>query len=187
MQRASQLPLKLFALALATAAAGASAGCEEAGSSAVVGIVNAWGTAGLEPQGFAPLQKPIEGIDRKAECHQGKVKGLEVTLCKLAGAAEARAARPAGLAVVGEVTGLALDSGQFLLIVADRDKVDPSGKAINQLVKTFRETAAPSPQQPSEGDKTVPADDKKAGDEAAKQPAAGQEDKKPSKSDRKGS
>lgn len=96
-------------------------------------VVDAWKEAGLTPTSFEELT----GDELGDECYLGKVDGLEVTLCRYADAAEAEAARAQGLARVGETTGAALPSGRLLLVVADRDGVDPTGRTINKIARAF--------------------------------------------------
>ena len=104
-------------------------------------VVDAWKEAGLEPTSFEKLTDDELGD----ECYLGKVDGLEVTLCRYADAAAAEAARERGLERVGETTGAALPSGRLLLVIADRDRVDPTGRTINKVARAF----ADRPQHPA--------------------------------------
>lgn len=136
--------------------------CEEAKDTAVVNVVNAWTSAGLQPQGFDAVE--LESLGGKAVCKRGTIRGVETTVCQFADAEAARAAYEPGLDVVGEATGLALTSGKLLLIVADRDNEDVSGRAINEIVKVFRDHAP----RESSGDDSEPAggDSESAGDDS---------------------
>ena len=143
--------LTLSALALALAAQGCNKSASESGTgttTAGAGVaspgtspaIEAWKQAKLEVTSFAPTE--VVGL-KGARCRGGAVAGLESVLCDFADEAAAIAAEDAGLEAVGEHTGAALAAGKSLLIVADRKKVDPSGKALNQVVKTFRDALAP--------------------------------------------
>lgn len=76
------------------------------------------------------------------DCTRASASKLEVTVCRYPDEAAARAAQPAGLVAVGEATGAALHHGRLLLVVADRGKVDPAGKLINQITKAFLQKPA---------------------------------------------
>lgn len=127
---------------MATALLWPLAGCEEEPDAASSVVINSWLQQGLGPADFQKLDDKALGKD--AMCKQSKLKGLETTLCQYPDPAAASAARKAGLTHVGEVTGVALPAGNLLLIVADRDKADPSGRAINEIVKIFRDKAPQS-------------------------------------------
>jgi hypothetical protein len=135
-----------LAIPLALALLWPLAACEEEPDAASSVVINSWLQQGLGPADFQKLDGKALGKD--AMCKQSKLKGLETTLCQYPDPAAASAARPAGLAHVGEVTGVALPVGNLLLIVADRDKADPSGRAINEIVTIFR-AKAPRPAEPA--------------------------------------
>ncbi|WP_428261607.1 hypothetical protein [Haliangium sp.] len=124
----------------------AAAGCEEDTANAADSVRSAWTQGGLMPTPFTALEAKdmSPGV-----CEHGLVNGIEVVLCQYADPATARAAQNAGLARVGETTGLALAAGTLVLIAADRDQADPSGRDINKLARIFRDTLAPPA---SEGD-----------------------------------
>jgi serine/threonine protein kinase len=101
-------------------------------------ILNAWEDAGMEPGGFADVDgAPLGG----GRCRAGAVSGVSVTLCEYGNTEAPRTARTAALKRVGETTGAAIPVGTHLLIVADRNAVDPSGKRINEIIKTFQKAA----------------------------------------------
>lgn len=149
-----------------------ASGCEEAGSNPSESVIEAWRKAGLVPTVFTALDN--ESL-KPGKCQQGKVDGVSVVLCQYADAAAARAAYNTGLAHVGESTGLALAADKMLLVVSDPDKADPTGRKIDAISATFRDTLAPKKPaaegaaQP-EGKPEGKTDDKaadKAGDKAA--------------------
>lgn len=93
------------------------------------GVIAAWKKAGLEPSAFTPATTPV-GKD----CTSGTVNKLDVLVCVFASEQEAKAAEDGGLGWVGDATGASRARGSVLIAVADRRKVDPSGRTINQLV-----------------------------------------------------
>jgi hypothetical protein len=129
--------------------------CEEETEAASSVVINSWLQQGLGPADFQAFDGKALGKD--AKCKQGKLSGIETTICQYPDADAARAARPAGLTHVGEVTGVALPVGTLLLIVADRDKADPLGRKINEIVTIFREKA-PRPAEPAK-DEASPSGD----------------------------
>jgi hypothetical protein len=118
----------LFAVAVV-----AGAGCGKdapKGNAARDAVVDAWKKDGLVASKLAPLTTPV-GKD----CQAGTVGAIDILLCVYPTDAEAKAAKDAGLAWVGETTGLAEPRGTVLVAIADRKKSDPSGKTINRLIK----------------------------------------------------
>src|SRR5687767_9575932 len=105
------------------------------GSEAAAGVIDAWKAAGLEPTAFQKVDGKALG---DGKCSGGAVKGISATLCEYPDAAAARRAEAAGLAQVSDATGLALAQGRMLLILADRERKDPSGKNINEIARAFR-------------------------------------------------
>jgi hypothetical protein len=97
--------------------------------------IEAWRDADLEAGGFAAHSGDKFGA---TECHSGAVSGLDVTLCAYASPEAAKKGEAKGRESIGTHTGAALAIGPRLLIVADRKKVDPSGKSINKLIEAFR-------------------------------------------------
>ncbi len=71
------------------------------------------------------------------DCKTGTIAGLHVDLCLYKDALSADAARERGLERVGSNTGASLVRERFLLVVADREKVDVHGKALNEVAKLF--------------------------------------------------
>jgi hypothetical protein len=122
----------ILILCLALAACGDD---DQAAPDTAGDVAGAWRSAGLNVTGFAATDGRALG---GGECARGKVDDIEVTLCRYNTEDAAKAAQPAGLELVGQTTGSALASGKFLLVVSDRDKTDPEGKRINQIIQTYR-------------------------------------------------
>jgi hypothetical protein len=117
----------------------AALGCEQAPSAASSdSIVAVWKDKGLEPGGFADVDGSKLG---GGKCRAGSVAALEATLCEYADATAAKNAEAAGLAAVGEATGVALARGKLLLVLADRRSADPNGRKMNQAAKAFVDRA----------------------------------------------
>tara|TARA_R110002096_G_scaffold436100_1_gene667724 strand:+ start:93848 stop:94135 length:288 start_codon:yes stop_codon:yes gene_type:complete len=71
------------------------------------------------------------------DCKTGMVAGLHVDLCVFKDALSADGARVLGLERIGPITGASLVREQILLVIADRDNVDPHGKKLNHVAKLF--------------------------------------------------
>jgi len=116
--------MRVFACLLLVAA------CGKGSSDARAPIIAAWKGGGL-----APSALEVTKTDVGSDCKVGVINAVELMLCVYPSADEANAAQERGLAWVGAATGAAKVSGTVLVVVADRRKVDPSGKTINQLLK----------------------------------------------------
>jgi hypothetical protein len=92
------------------------------------------GKAGLTVSAFSVDKSGAIGKD----CSVGTVSGVEVAICSFAKPEEAAAAEDKALEWVGASTGAALVRGNVTLAAADRAKVDPSGRTLNVITKTFR-------------------------------------------------
>jgi hypothetical protein len=90
-------------------------------SKAEAAVLDAWKDKDLE-------------VDKS--CRTGTVKGLDVAICEYDSPEAAKAATKAGYSWVGATTGSAWVSGSLVIAVADRSKADPSGKTINELMKS---------------------------------------------------
>jgi hypothetical protein len=121
---------------VATLALGAAAGCDDskAAPQRADDVFAAWRNAGLTIGDHDDLD--AHGLG-KADCERGDVAGVETTVCAFETDEAAQAAQKAGLALVGETTGTALARGRVLLVVADRQRVDPQGKQINKVTQAF--------------------------------------------------
>jgi hypothetical protein len=121
----------LLAAAGVLAVAALAAGCDSSPSAAAL---DAWKEAGLEPTSFADADPAALGA---RQCQEGKVNGVYVTLCQFPDRAAAAKAKTAGLAKAGDTTVVALARGSQLMIAADKDKIDPSGRTVNKLSRAF--------------------------------------------------
>ncbi len=97
-------------------------------------VLTLWTNAGLTVGNHEPFAQHNLG---DADCQRGEVGGVETTICGYESAEAAKSAQPAGLAMVGRVTGASLPRGKMLLVVADRNNTDLSGKTINTVTKVF--------------------------------------------------
>ncbi|MBA3397045.1 MAG: hypothetical protein H0T89_30730 [Deltaproteobacteria bacterium] len=93
-------------------------------------VVAAWKKAGLTT---TPLTAATVAFGK--DCQSGTVGGVDVVVCQYKTPDEAKAAEEAGLVWVGDATGMAQAAGKVLVAAADRRKVDPSGRTINQVMK----------------------------------------------------
>jgi hypothetical protein len=93
-------------------------------------VIEAWKAGGLVP---SPLTAATVAFGK--DCKSGTVNGVDVLLCEYPTVDEARAAEEAGLAWVGNATGISRSADKVLIAAADRRKADPSGRTINQLTK----------------------------------------------------
>jgi hypothetical protein len=96
-------------------------------------IVQGWKQAGLEPSAFTKAETKLGG-----SCQAGTVSGIDTVLCEFKDDQTAKAAEPKGLEIVGETTGASLAKGRMLLVVADRKDLDPNGRRIDQITRSFR-------------------------------------------------
>lgn len=101
-------------------------------------VVAAWRNAGLATEGFAPLQPPPNGA---SFCEHGVVSGVDTVVCEY----PSDDAMTKGMAQVKEGwervdahTGVVLQSKHTTMAVVDRERREPSGKTISQMVKAFR-------------------------------------------------
>lgn len=110
-------------------------GCGKDTVSSASGMQSVWKKAGLESTSFETITEAKLG---DATCQRGKVSGVETTVCVYRDEAAAKEKREAGLKLVGNHTGASLARGKLLLIVIDRERVDPSGRTINRITQSFR-------------------------------------------------
>jgi hypothetical protein len=101
-------------------------------------VENAWRTAGLAPEGFAPLQPVPYGA---AYCEEGRVQSIDTVVCEYRDQ-EALSKGQAGLMEQwgreGGHTGVAYHQKLTMIAVVDRARHDPNGKIIHQVIETFR-------------------------------------------------
>jgi hypothetical protein len=107
----------------------AIAACSKGGATSTDGVVDAWKKGGLEPSALTAAK-----TDVGKDCSSGTVNKIDVLVCKFASEKEAKDAEDKGLQWVGDTTGASKAQGEMLIVVADRKKVDPTGKVINQLI-----------------------------------------------------
>jgi hypothetical protein len=113
-----------------------AAACGKSDSEAAASVISAWERAGLAPSKFVEVDGNAFG---GGKCRGGAVSGIAATLCEYPDAEAARRAEKTGVAQISDATGLALAQGKLLLVVADRERKDPSGKSINQIARAFRD------------------------------------------------
>lgn len=94
-------------------------------------LVEAWKKGGLAVSELAP-EKVAFGTD----CKKGTVGAIEVLVCQYPSADEAKQQTDAGNAWVAEnmFAGSSQAHGPLLIVAADRQKSDPSGKTIQKLM-----------------------------------------------------
>src|SRR5262245_10846849 len=93
------------------------------------GVVQAWKKGGLEASALTSAK-----VDVGSDCATGTVNKLDVLVCTFKSAKDAKDAEDKGLEWVGDNTGASKAQGELLIVVADRKKVDPQGKVINQVI-----------------------------------------------------
>lgn len=101
-------------------------------------VVDAWKGAGLKPERFAAVQPPPYAA---SYCERGDVSGVETLVCEYAddGALDrGQQELKSEWTRAGVHTGVAVRTKRTLLSVVDRERHDPNGKTINQLIQTFR-------------------------------------------------
>jgi hypothetical protein len=101
-------------------------------------VLDAWKSAGLKPEGFAPLTPPPYVA---TYCERGTVAGVDATVCEYAddGALDRGQQQIKDeWAHTGVHTGVVLRGKRTLLSAVDHELRDPNGKTINQLIQTFR-------------------------------------------------
>lgn len=128
----------LLALALVTSTSLTSLACgggKDASSASTDAVVAAWKAAKLDVSALTEVDpKPYSATG----CRGGTVSGVDVVVCSYGSGEDAQAAEDLGLAQIGSATGAALVRGMRLLVVADRRKVDPSGRTIDAITKAFK-------------------------------------------------
>jgi hypothetical protein len=124
------------ALLFMAAVAAVACGDDKAGPPSGTGaVLAAWTKAGITVGPMTPTDGTVLG---GGDCRAGVAGGVDVTLCSYTDAHAAEQAEAAGLAMIGQATGVSLAEGTQLLVIADRRNADPSGKTIDRLSKLFR-------------------------------------------------
>ena len=101
-------------------------------------VLTAWRTAGLVPEGFAPVKPAPNGA---TYCEHGTVSRVDTLVCEYASdEALAQGIRlvKEGWARVDAHTGVVLAAKRTTMAVVDRERREPSGKTIGQMTKAFR-------------------------------------------------
>jgi len=118
-----------------------SAGCRRshvAGTPSTDGVLEAFRNAGLDVAGVANAEPDAWGAD---VCSSGKVSGVEVVICEFTSdeqLGKTRADTVRDWNSFNIDTGLVLHNQRTLLIVADRGRQDPQGRAIGKMVTAFK-------------------------------------------------
>jgi hypothetical protein len=118
--------------------AGAPTPTHVAGTPHTDDVLDAWKGAGLKPEGFASLQPPPYVA---AYCERGTVTGIDTLVCEYADDAALDRGQQQlkdEWTHAGVHTGVAVRTKRTLLSVVDRERHDPNGKTINQLIQAFR-------------------------------------------------
>jgi len=100
-------------------------------------VLTAFRNAGLTPDGFAAV-KPIPA--HATYCEHGKVNAIDTTLCEYRddqALDKAVQEIKAGWARIDAHTGVVVRAKRTLLAVVDRERREPSGKTINQMLNVF--------------------------------------------------
>jgi hypothetical protein len=101
-------------------------------------VLAAWHNAGLETKEFAPIQPAPSGA---AYCEHGMVGGVDAVVCEYASdeaLTQGLQQVKEGWARVDAHTGVILQTKRTTMAVVDRERREPSGKTISQMVKVFR-------------------------------------------------
>ncbi|HEX2688068.1 MAG TPA: hypothetical protein VHN14_15675 [Kofleriaceae bacterium] len=121
--------MRRIILVLSLVACGKGGGDKAAGG-ARDAVIDAWKAEKLTVSALTPAT-----VAFGKDCQGGTVEGIDVLLCNFATPAEAKAAAEQGYTWVGSATGTSEVHGAALVVLADRRKVDPSGRTINRLMK----------------------------------------------------
>lgn len=129
------------AVALASAACGKSKTSGPAhpeGTPHTQAVLEAWRDAKLAPDRFAVVQPTPYAA---TYCERGDVAGVETLVCEYGDDAtldRGQKQLEEEWLRSGVRTGVALRNKRTLLAAVDRERHDPNGKTINQLIQAFR-------------------------------------------------
>jgi hypothetical protein len=101
-------------------------------------VLDAWKSAGLKPEGFAPVT-PAPYV--ATYCERGTVGGVDATVCEYADDGSVDRGQQQireEWARTGVHTGVVLRGKRTVLSAVDHELRDPNGKTINQLIQAFR-------------------------------------------------
>jgi hypothetical protein len=113
-------------------------GCKKAppGGVHLKDVESAFGKEGWKLDGFQPLDAQRFSAQK---CVTGPIEGIEAAVCEFGSDEAVRRGKKAAEAWVAQaVTGFALENGRTVLMLADRNKVDPNGKLMNKVTQTYR-------------------------------------------------
>jgi hypothetical protein len=139
---------RILRVVVVVATLGAAAGCGKGKSEApnlhaqgtpnTNAVLDAWSSAGLQPQSFAAVAPPPYGAKY---CERGTVSGVDTLVCEYENddaIAKGQQALRDEWSKAGVQTAVAVRTKRTLLSAVDRERRDPNGKTINQLIQTFR-------------------------------------------------
>jgi hypothetical protein len=133
--------LAVAAIALACGACGKSktnSPVHAEGTPHTGAVLDAWKDAKLVPDRFAAVQPPPYAA---TYCERGDVAGVETLVCEYGDDAtldRGQKQLEEEWLRSGVRTGVALRNKRTLLAAVDRERHDPNGKTINQLIQAFR-------------------------------------------------
>lgn len=114
------------------------AGCKKAPSTdpSLEQVNEALSSAGLKLDPFTPADASRFSAQL---CMAGRIEGIDAMLCQFAAPDGAHAAKRAGEDWIGTApTGVTLDRGRVLLLLADRGRADPNGRSIHKITQAFQ-------------------------------------------------
>lgn len=101
-------------------------------------VENAWRSAGLAPEGFAPLQPVPYGA---SYCEEGRVQSIDTLICEYRdqdSLAKGQVGLMSQWGREGGHTGVAYHQKLTLVAAVDRARSDPNGKVIHKVIDAFR-------------------------------------------------
>lgn len=117
---------------------GALAGCKKPPPEAlrVVDVQAGLSKAGLKLGAFQPTDAARFSAQK---CEAGTVEALETVVCEYGSDEAVREGKRGGEGwIAAAVTGVALENGRTLLVLADRGRADPNGKLIHRITQAYR-------------------------------------------------
>ena len=106
------------------------------GKSGVVGEIATFKDTGHAVSAFSDTDASALGAKK---CQSGTIDQIAVLFCEYAESDEAKRSQPAAVRWAGESgTSIVLHREKVLMALADRNSIDPTGKALSSLVKVFR-------------------------------------------------
>jgi hypothetical protein len=106
-------------------------------------VLNAWRGAGLAPEGFVAEQPAPYSA---TYCEHGKVHGVDTLVCEYASddalTRGTQQVRDEWVRIDAH-TGVILHAKRTTMVTVDRERREPSGKTISQMVKVFGKLQTP--------------------------------------------